>query len=104
MELKFVVPNMSKTFGQLEFAGEGEVNQRRVNGQMTVLSRTYNLYSTVQRADDIVVTLPAEAGEKHFNFEENVRLLNPRITAEGYKIGDRGFTNYILQADDIVNV
>lgn len=104
MELKFVVPNMSKTFGQLEFAGEGDVNQRRVNGQMTVLSRTYNLYSTAQRADDIVVTLPAEAGEKHFNFEENVRLLNPRITAEGYKIGDRGFTNYILQADDIVNV
>lgn len=104
MNLKFVVPNMEKTFGQLEFAGEGIVNQRRVNGQMTVLSRTYNLYSTVQRADDIVVTLPAEAGEKHFDFEENVNLLNPRITAEGYKIGDRGFTNYILQADDIVKV
>lgn len=102
MELKFVVPHMKETFGQLEFAGEGDVNQRRVNGQMTVLSRTYNLYSTIQRADDIVVTLPAEAGEKTFDFEENVKLLNPRITAEGYKIGDRGFTKYILHADDIV--
>lgn len=102
MELKFVVPNMKETFGQLEFAGEGDVNQRRVNGQMTVLSRTYNLYSTIQRADDIVVTLPAEAGEKTFDFEENVKLINPRITAEGYKIGDRGFTKYILHADDIV--
>lgn len=102
MDLKFVVPNMEKTFGQLEFAGEGDVNQRRVNGQMTVLSRTYNLYSTVQRADDIVVTLPAEAGEKQFDFEENVKLVNPRITAEGYKIGERGFTKYILQADDVV--
>lgn len=70
MELKFIVPNMEKTFGQLEFAGEGDVNQRRVNGQMTVLSRTYNLYSTIQRADNIVVILPAEAGEKHFDFEE----------------------------------
>lgn len=68
MELKFVVPNMKETFGQLEFAGEGDVNQRRVNGQMTVLSRTYNLYSTIQRADDIVVTLPAEAGEKNVRF------------------------------------
>ncbi|WP_225742926.1 YdcP family protein [Marinilactibacillus sp. Marseille-P9653] len=102
MELKFVVPNMEKTFGQLEFAGEGEINQRRMNGEMIVLSRTYNLYSTVQRADDIAVTLPARAGEKLYEFEERVALINPRITAEGYKIGERGFTRYILQADDIV--
>ena len=46
--------------------------------------------------------LPAEAGEKHFDFEERVKLLNPRITAEGYKIGTRGFTNYMLHADDMV--
>ena len=45
---------------------------------------------------------PAEAGEKHFDFEERVKLINPRITAEGYKIGTRGFTNYILHADDMV--
>lgn len=102
MDLKFVVPNMEKTFGQLEFAGEGEVEQRRVNGQRTVVSRTYNLFSENQRADDIAVKLPAQAGEKHFDFEENVKLVNPRITAEGYKIGERGFTNYILHADDLV--
>lgn len=102
MELKFVVPNMNKTFGQLEFAGEGDVTERRVNGERTVISRTYNLYSTVQRADDIAVTLPAKAGEKLFDFEEHVALVNPRITAEGYKIGERGFTKYILHADDIV--
>ena len=84
MELKFVIPNMEKTFGNLEFAGED------------------NLYSDVQRADDIVVVLPAEAGEKHFGFEERVKLVNPRITAEGYKIGTRGFTNYLLHADDMI--
>ena len=102
MELKFVIPNMEKTFGNLEFAGEDKTEQRRINGRMAVLSRSFNLYSDVQRADDIVVILPAEAGEKHFDFEERVKLVNPRITAEGYKIGTRGFTNYILHADDIV--
>lgn len=102
MELKYVIPNMEKTFGHLEFAGEDKVDQRRINGRMTILSRSYNLYSDVQRADDIVVVLPAEAGEKHFEVEEKVKLINPRITAEGYKIGTRGFTNYILLADDML--
>ena len=80
MELKFVVPNMAQTFGNLEFAGENEVHQQRVNGRMTVVSRSYNLYSDVQRADDIVVT------------------------ADGYNINGRGFTNYILLADDMLPV
>ena len=58
MELKYVIPNMEKTFGQLEYAGEGNIEQRRINGRPTILSRSYNLYSTIQRADDIVVILP----------------------------------------------
>lgn len=70
MELKYVIPNMEKTFGQLEYAGEGNIEQRRVNGRPTILSRSYNLYSTIQRADDIVVILPSEAGEKHFESDE----------------------------------
>lgn len=102
MELKHVIPNMEKTFGALEYAGEGKAEQRRINGKMTILSRSYNLYSNIQRADDIVVILPAEAGEKHFEIEEKIKLVNPRITAEGYKIGTRGFTNYIMHADDMV--
>ena len=102
MELKHVIPNMEKTFGNLEFAGENKVEQRRNNGRMTVVSRSFNLYSDVQRADDIIVVLPASAGEKNFQSEEKVKLINPKITAEGYKIGTRGFTNYILSADDMV--
>ncbi len=102
MELKHVIPNMEKTFGNLEFAGENKVEQRRINGRMAVISRSYNLYSDVQRADDIIVVLLATAGEKNFEVEEKVRLINPKITAEGYKIGNRGFTNYILSADDMV--
>ncbi|WP_166627313.1 YdcP family protein [Jeotgalicoccus sp. S0W5] len=102
MELKYVIPNMTQTFGNLEYAGEGNVEQRRVNGRMTTLSRRYNLYSDVQRADDIEVILPQEAGEKFFEHEDQVKLVNARIIAEGYKIGDRGFTKYILHADDMV--
>ena len=104
MELKFVVPNMKETFGRLEYAGEGKVTQRRINGRLAVVERSYNLYSDVQRADDIIVVLPESAGEKHFNQETQIQLINPRITAEGYKIGDRGFTNYIRQADNMVKV
>ncbi|MBC1489934.1 YdcP family protein [Listeria sp. FSL L7-1485] len=104
MELKHIIPNMEKTFGQLEYAGEGTVEQRRITGKPTVLSRSYNLYSTIQRADDIEVILPADAGEKHFEVDDKVKLVNPKITAEGYKIGTRGFTNYIMHADDIVKL
>ena len=102
MELKYVIPNMEKTFGTLEYAGEGNVTTKRVNGKPTILSRSYNLYSDIQRADDVVVILPAEAGEKKFLPEEPVKLVNPRITAEGYKIGNRGYTKYIMHADDMI--
>ncbi|WP_280944561.1 YdcP family protein [Enterococcus faecalis] len=102
MELKHIIPNMEKTFGILEFAGEGKVEQRRIDGRLQTVSRSYNLYSTIQRADDIVVLLSNEAGEKVFEPEQQVQLVNPRIIAEGYKIGTRGFTNYILLADDMV--
>lgn len=47
----------------------------------------------MQRADDIIVMLPASAGEKNFESEEKVKRINPKITAEGYKISTRGFTN-----------
>ena len=102
MDLKHVIPNMEKTFGTLEYAGEGTIEQRRINGKATIVSRSYNLYSDIQRADDIGVILPADAGEKHFEVEENIRLINPRLSAQGYKIGTRGFTNYIMHADDMV--
>ena len=34
--------------------------------------------------------------------EQKVKLINPRITAEGYNVKGRGFTNYILMADDML--
>ena len=87
MKLKYIVPDMAQTFGNLEFAGENDVEQQRVNGRFVPVTRSYNLYSDIQRADDIIVVLPASAGEKNFESEEKVKLINPKITAEGYKIG-----------------
>ena len=85
MELKHVIPNMEKTFGNLEFAGENKVEQRRINGRMAVISRSYNLYSDIQRADDIIVVLPATAGEKNFEVEEKVRLVIRRLPQRAIK-------------------
>lgn len=44
---------------------------------MTTLSRSDNLYSDC--ADDIEVVLPNKAGEKFFEHEERVKLVNARI-------------------------
>lgn len=92
---------MEKTFGTLEFAGPDSVATRREDGREKVVSRTYNLYSTVQKADQVKVTIPAIAGEIKLPYETKVKLIDPRISAEGYRIGDNGFTNYVLTAETI---
>ena len=102
MKLKYIVPNMAQTFGNLEFAGENEVEQQRVNGRFVPVTRSYNLYSDIQRADDIIVVLPEKAGERVSNEEKKARLVNPKITAEGKNVRGRGYTNYILTADDML--
>lgn len=76
MKLKYIVPNMAQTFGNLEFAGENDVEQQRVNGRFVPVTRSYNLYSDIQRADDIIVVLPAKTGEKRFKYEQKVKGLS----------------------------
>ena len=34
--------------------------------------------------------------------DENAELINPKITAEGKNVRGRGYTNYILTADDML--
>lgn len=100
-DFKFVVPDMPGTFGVLEFAGKGKDMTARVNGTVKVVSRQYHLFSGVQRADDVEVRIPGNVPVKEFDFEDRVELVNPRIIAEGYSIGDRAYVNYILLADDM---
>ena len=58
----------------------------------------------VQKGENVVVEIPVQAGEKHFKYEQKVKLVNPRLYGRGYAIGDMGHTDYVLVADDIVAV
>ena len=50
MEMKYVVPDMTQSFGILEFAGESEpVFERDKNNRRVLARRSYNLYSDVQK-------------------------------------------------------
>lgn len=107
MDLKFVVPNMKKTFGNLEFGGPVEPGRgdiRRSPQGTTIVWRRYKLFSDVQKADDIEVILPGKVGEKRLEYMNLVKLINPRITAEGYVVQGRAYTHYVLHADDIVQI
>lgn len=100
--LKFVIPKLEETFGELTFGGVGEPVSRRVNGITKTVGRTYNLFSSRQRADNIEVMLPRTVGEKHFGYDEPVKLVNPCIMVEGYTIDGRGYTSYKMTAEDMI--
>ncbi len=105
MELKNVFIDAEKSLGNITFAGAGRESQQRINGgRHAVISRTYSLYSDVQRADNVEVIIPGKAGVKHFEYEEPVVLVNPRVEIEGYAINNRGYVNYKIYADDIISV
>ncbi|OJG09174.1 conjugative transposon protein [Enterococcus asini] len=102
MELKFVVPDMAETFGKLTYGGEGEVLTEGYGRNTTVIGRSYHLFSSKQRADDIEVVVAAEAGEKDFDQDQPLKAVNPHLVAKGYEIENRGFTDYVLYVDDLV--
>ena len=103
MEMKYVVPDMAQSFGTLEFAGESEpIFERDKNNRKVIARRSNNLYSDIQKGENVVVEIPVQAGEKHFKYEQKVKLVNPKITAEGKNVRGRGYTNYILTADDML--
>ena len=80
MEMKYVVPDMAQSFGTLEFAGESEpVFERDKNNRRVLARRSYNLYSDVQKGENVVVEIPVQAGEKHFKYEQKVKLVNPKL-------------------------
>ena len=105
MELKNVFIDAEKSLGNITFAGAGRESQQRINGgRHAVISRTYSLYSDVQRADNVECIIPGKAGVKHFEYEEPVVLVNLRVEIEGYAINNKGYVNYKIYADDIISV
>lgn len=100
-----MIPKVKETFGNLSFGSEKTENFSR--GRNPKLeSRTYHLFSDVQRADDVEVTIPVAAGNKKLTFkaEDRVQLINPRVAAIGYRIEDQAFVRYECYADDIVKL
>ena len=72
--MKYVVPDMAQSFGTLEFAGESEpVFERDKNNRRVLARRSYNLYSDVQKGENVVVEIPVQAGEKKFKYEQKVK-------------------------------
>ena len=51
MELKFVIPNMEKTFGNLEFAGENTTEDRTEKNQWTHDGTLPQLQSLFRRTE-----------------------------------------------------
>ena len=80
------------------------VFERDKNNRRVLARRSYNLYSDIQKGENVVVEIPVQAGEKHFKYEQKVKLVNPKLYGRGYAIGDMGHTDYVLVADDIVAV
>ena len=106
MEMKYVVPDMAQSFGTLEFAGESEpVFERDKNNRRVLARRSYNLYSDVQKGENVVVEIPVQAGEKKFKYEQKVKLVNPKLYGRGYAIGDMGHTdNFPIAIGEYVSI
>ena len=65
MEMKYVVPDMAQSFGTLEFAGESDhVFDRDKDNRRVFARRSYNLYSDVQRGENVVVEIPCRLAKR----------------------------------------
>ena len=103
MEMKYVVPDMTQSFGTLEFAGESEpVFERDKNNRRVLARRSYNLYSDIQKGENVVVEIPVQAGEKHFKYEQKVKLVNPVADTVSRKTYTGADVDWYVKAEDIV--
>lgn len=97
----YIVPNMEVMFGKLTFGSLADEITERRNGKRVQVSRVYNIFSDVQRADNIQVIVPANAN-KGFEFEDEIKLENVKIVANGGNINGNAYTDFVMYADNIV--
>ena len=87
----------------LIFAGESEpVFERDKNNRRVLARRSYNLYSDVQKGENVVVEIPVQAGEKHFKYEQKVKLVNPVADTVSRKTYTGADVDWYVKAEDIV--
>ncbi|MFD0896546.1 YdcP family protein [Loigolactobacillus binensis] len=96
----------SKTFGKLLFSAQRRerfIEDDEGNQTTNVRSRTFDLKSTVQ-GQMVQVSIPAEAGTKNFEYDQEVALVDPEIDTVA-NADFRGVTvSWYLKATDIVPV
>lgn len=102
-----IVVNAEMTFGNLKFSAlHRETYDRDEEGNNTgeLLRRTYDLKSEAQGMM-IQVILPPEAGEKTFDYNTPVKLVDPFIsTVSNATFGGRAETGWYIKAADIIAV
>ena len=101
MGMKFVVPDVDKTFGKLYFGSCIEEVHASRNENSAIVKRRYSLFSERQNADNVEVEIPGSVPKKMIAYDEPVELVNPVIEASPRRIGDRFFTDYVMRADNI---
>lgn len=104
MELRFVVPNMEKTFGVLKFSAlRREVHVQNEDGTVSeeIKERTYDLKCNTQ-GRMIQVSVPATVPLKDYYYNAEVELINPvadTVANANYRGAD---VDWYVKAEDIV--
>lgn len=99
-----IVLDVKHTFGTLRFSTQRRERLRvDAEGYQTneVTERTFDLKSQVQ-GQMIQVSIPANAGEKSFAYNQIVKLVNPVIDAVPNSDFRRAWATWYLKADDLV--
>ena len=73
--------------------GKKGIFERDKNNRKVIARRSYNLYSDIQKGENVVVEIPVQAGEKHFKYEQKVKLVNPKLYGRGYEMCIRDRSN-----------
>ena len=100
MGVRVVIPNMSKTFGALHYAGEGEAVTWNIYGE-DVKGNFYTFFADVLRGEVVEALVIGANGSQPFEFGEAVVLENPSIIARSHETRSDGMNNLLLMADGI---
>ena len=102
--IRAITPKMDEVFGNLTFGGIKSVNKKRTDGREIVVSTTYSLFSDIQRADEIEVTIPGSTARVAYGYMEPVRLVGAKLYGDGEIISGRAYAAYIMTAESMLKV
>lgn len=99
-----IIIEKDSTFGLLKFSAlRREVKLQNEDGTVSneVKERTYDLKSRAQGCM-IQVSIPASAGEKKFDYNAEVELINPIADTVATATFQRASVDWYVKADDII--